>query len=94
MPGTDNRTFKQIVLDVAEQHGVRPERIKSKQRDKQLVRARQRVMYEAFATKRFSASQIGGWLNRDHSTVLYGIWKHAEGNKLPFLTRTRKWSRG
>jgi chromosomal replication initiation ATPase DnaA len=92
MTATDNRTFKQIVTDVAQDHGVTPELIASPKRKKHIIPPRHRVMYEAYATKRYTTTQIGMWLNRDHSTVVYGIWKHAQRNGLPFITRTRGWS--
>ena len=93
MPGTDTRTFKQIKLDVAQQRGVTVKQLASPNRTRHLALARHQVMYEAYATKRFTTPQIGMWMNRDHSSVVYAVWKHAERNDLPFLTRTRKWCR-
>lgn len=43
----------------------------SKKRNKQLVMARQMFSYIAHKAGNFSLSEIGRFLNRDHSTIIY-----------------------
>ena len=52
--------------------GLRLEDLRSANRNSELSDTRQVVMYLLRATNRYTTTQIGNLLNRNHSTVIYG----------------------
>ena len=68
-----------ILHRVAKKHGVTVADIRSPSRRPFLVRARQEAAYEIRTQRKLSLPQIAVLLGgRDHTTVLYGIKRHAE----------------
>lgn len=81
--GIERPTLLQdIAEDVAARNGVTVEDLKSPGKSSHLVRARQEFMYLARSvrrrdgTARYSTITIGKFLNRDHSTIVYGAAAH------------------
>ncbi|MGE5500595.1 MAG: helix-turn-helix domain-containing protein [Ignavibacteriales bacterium] len=76
-------SLRDIIREVAEDHGLTPEDITGRSRCRKIAHARQDAMWRARQVKwasgapRYSAPMIGRALNRDHSTVLAGIEAHA-----------------
>lgn len=69
----------------AANHKTTPTRVLSDCRTRRDVYARREVMRRLY-DEGFSYSQIGRWLNRDHSTVMFGlghIQKHFSTEKRP-----------
>jgi chromosomal replication initiator protein len=67
-----------IVQIVADQYGIDPGDIKSKKRSQDIALPRQIVMYLCNKCIGMSSTEIGRYLERDHSTVIHGIDKMAE----------------
>ena len=67
-----------IVQIVADQYGIDPSDIKSKKRSQDIALPRQIVMYLCNKCIGMSSSEIGRYLERDHSTVIHGIDKMVE----------------
>ncbi len=73
-----------IVRMVAERHGLALAALRSAGRQSTLVRARHEAMYLIALRTPMSLPQIGRVLGgRDHTTVIAGIRRHAERNRLP-----------
>ncbi len=70
-------TLKQIVIEVAEKHGITPEHIMGRSHRPYIVLARHEVMYRARRETQLSLPDIGRRLGgRDHTTVIHGIRQH------------------
>ena len=70
-------TLRQMLKDVCREYGVKPEDLTGDRRHHLIIVPRQAFMARAYATGRFSLSQIGYFLGgRDHSTVHSGIRAH------------------
>jgi len=70
----DFAKLREIKEAVCENFSLRPEVLLSERRQKELVHARQIVMYLAKNNTSRSLPEIGRWLgNRDHTTVLHGV---------------------
>lgn len=78
-PGDKRRMgrLSRIIDEVSEATGIMDEEIRGYTRRAPVVEARQRVMYLANQAG-MTTTQIGTYLNRDHSTVLHGIEREAE----------------
>lgn len=75
-PNTPNKITPQHILDVVCEHlSVKPEDIKSKKRNEDIVIPRQIVMYLCSEYTDYSSTKIGEFLGKDHSTVLHGVQK-------------------
>lgn len=90
-------TIAQCVARISELSGISVEAIRGPQKAVHVVRARHWAMYEARRYSGRSLPQIGHWLGgRDHSTVIYGIRRHAEREGIELdppakrATRTRR----
>lgn len=70
--------MSQILADVAHATGVPAATIKGPTRGARAVAARYAFMAQAHATGRYSLAQIGRFVHRDHSTVVYGLKRHAQ----------------
>lgn len=80
--------MREIAQEVAQRHGLTVEQLRGHQRHRKVAWPRQELMYELYATGRFSSTQIGIFLGeRDHTTVLYGCRRHAERNGLPHIAK-------
>jgi chromosomal replication initiator protein len=75
---TPRARYLAIVEQVAREYLVTVEVIRGPWKNRRVVRARQEAMYRLRHETRLSTPQIGNLLNRDHSTVLYGIGRHGE----------------
>lgn len=62
----------QYAEEIAFWHGVEPAAVLGPSRDRRNSRARGDVM-RRLRSEGFTSVQIGRWLNRDHSTVLYWV---------------------
>ncbi len=75
-PNTPNKITPQHILDVVCEHlNIKPEEIKSKKRNEEIVIPRQIVMYLCSEYTDYSSTKIGEFLGKDHSTVLHGAQK-------------------
>lgn len=75
-----------IILEAADRHGVPPLAVVNDVRIWRVVAARHEAMYLVKADGPMrSTTTIGGWFGKDHTSVLFGIAKHAELNDLPRL---------
>lgn len=76
-PSPTARRYVHVLHEVATRHGVEVQDIVGRSRAKRLVAARQEAFY-LMKEHGYSMSQIGRFCNRDHTTVMHGIEKHAE----------------
>jgi hypothetical protein len=77
-----------LVMDVAEEHGVSPFDLMRNCQRIDVVRVRNRVLYEIRKLKpRMSYPRIGVIFGKDHTSIIHAIAKHAADNNLPALTR-------
>lgn len=86
---------REILDRVAEEHGTTTEALTGHSHRKGLAVAR----YEAYSRivaqivinrQPPSLPQIGAWVNRDHTTVLYGLRRHASGFEWNQHAKTEK----
>lgn len=69
-------TMKAVAEAVCARHGLEVDDIRGPSRLSYVARARQEFMFECRKTARKSMGQIAQFLNRDHTTVVYGIQRH------------------
>lgn len=70
---------EEIIYYIAKKHGVSVADIKGLSRKVKIVRARQEAAYEIRAKRGLTLPQIAGILgNRDHTTIIHAIRRHAE----------------
>jgi chromosomal replication initiation ATPase DnaA len=78
-PARVKLTPRAIVEQVAHQHGLVAEQLIGASRLGPIVKARHEAMYRLRNETKLSAPQIARALGRtDHSTVLWGVKRHAE----------------
>jgi len=70
-------SLTQLLRQVAEERGISAADLKGRARAPAIAAARQIFMARAYATGRFSLPQIGRFLKRHHTTILYGVRTHA-----------------
>lgn len=81
---TGNRIIDQIIRDTAKRHGLFAAELTGPARNRQTSRARHEAMWLAYEARRPDGSRlytlpfIGRRFGRDHTSVLYGIRKHAK----------------
>lgn len=67
-----------IAAKIADQYGVRYDHVIGRDKDANVIAARQHVMW-ALMAKHYSTTTIGKFLSgRDHSTVVYGVRSHVQ----------------
>lgn len=76
-------TLKQLLEQVSSDYNLLPTSLQSDRRQKIVVWARHEFCYRAAMETTKSIVKIGLTINRDHSTVLNAIARHAERNNLP-----------
>lgn len=69
-------SWREILSQVAQKHAVPADWILSPRRSAKIATARQEVMYRLYRETKFSLPAIGQRLDRDHTTVLWGIKQH------------------
>lgn len=67
---------RQLVRGIAERHGLTIDDLTGQSTAKRVVPARWEAM-TALRNRGWSLTQIGNYLHRDHTTVLYGLRRHA-----------------
>lgn len=77
------RALPTLLRDVAEEHGLTVDDLKSHRRFSRLVVARKVFCYRAVVETNQSCVQIGRAFNRDHSTVLWGVQSYCAMHNLP-----------
>lgn len=76
--------LRSILNATADKHGVLASDILGLARCRKIAHARQEFMWAAYqpmnkdGTHRFSLPKIGGFLGRDHTSVLHGVRAHAK----------------
>lgn len=79
--------IQDVVFEVARRHGVPPVDVVSASRRRVVVKARNEVLYEVKrARPDFSFPRIGFWFNRDHTSVMHAVWRHAVTAGVPRLS--------
>lgn len=68
--------MRAILAEVADKHGVTPEAIQGRSCAREVSNARQEAMHRLYDLGWLSTPHIGRFLNRDHSTVVYGLKAH------------------
>lgn len=72
------KKLSEIATEVCKKHEVSMDCLKGNRRNRPEVRARQEFCWRARRETNKSLPQIGMFINRDHSTVVYAVKKHAE----------------
>lgn len=78
-------TMRKVISEVAERHGLTLTQLRDHCRTRSIAYVRQEAMYEARVRAGKSLPMIGRYLNRDHTTVLYGVRAH-ERRKLQLMS--------
>lgn len=74
-------TGRDIIAEVAMDHGIHPVALIGQSRKSKIIRARQEAMYRLRAERGFSMPKIGSYIGgRDHTTVINGINRHCRLN--------------
>ena len=76
-------TLAKLVENIATLHNVTVADIKSEKRSRVYTRARHHFCYSALRRTKHSAAAVGRFLNRDHTSVLHAVNRHAQVNNLP-----------
>ena len=72
-PNTPNKITLQHIMDVVCEHfNVKPEDIRSKKRNEEIVIPRQVFMYISTNFSDYPSTKIGEFIGKDHSTILHG----------------------
>lgn len=78
-PTGGKATLRRICREVCERYGVTMELLMSHRRDNGVVSARQEAMWRARHETALSFPEIGRLMGgKDHTTVIYGVRRHAE----------------
>lgn len=64
--------YEKIIEDICEKYGVKKQHLLSRRRDAELVKIK-KLTYWTLRQAGLSLPKIGKLMNKDHSTVLYGI---------------------
>ena len=72
-PSSGQPSFEDLLRIVAEGFGLSPEQLGSRVRRREIVNARNTLFYLARKHTDLTLEQIGGRLNKRHSTVIKGI---------------------
>lgn len=67
-----------VIRRVAAEHGLDEYALTGESRRHEVVVARHHAMWECAQRKRWSFSRIGRAFNKDHTTVLNGIFRHEQ----------------
>lgn len=70
--------WKIITEQMCRKHGITVAEILSPRRDKRLNLVRQEIWYRLTRETTMSLPQIGRRFNRDHTSILHGVRKHAQ----------------
>jgi len=68
--------WKLISREVCEKHKVSLDELKGQRRTPRYIPVRYELYYRLRTELQMSWGQIGQLMNRDHSTILYGVKKH------------------
>jgi chromosomal replication initiation ATPase DnaA len=68
-----NNNFSKLLIKIAQKHSVDPNSLIVPNHKPEVVKIRREVAYFAVKDLKYSASQIGRWLQRDHKTILYDV---------------------
>lgn len=79
----DRGRCQQIIAGVAVAHGMSADALLGTNRLKAVTHARQHAYYRIAAETQLSLPQIGRVFKKDHTTILHGIFAHANRNGLP-----------
>lgn len=72
-----SRPLHAILIDVCDRHNVSHQDLLSPRRFRNLVRARHEAWWLAYTQSEASYPAIGKFFNRDHTTIMFGIRRHA-----------------
>jgi hypothetical protein len=70
--------WKEILREVCAKHKIHPEAVTGNSRQAPLVKCRREVYWRLRTELGMSLSQIGLKLNKDHTSVLYGVNEYAK----------------
>jgi hypothetical protein len=70
--------WKEILRETCAKHKIHPEAVTGNSREAPLVKCRREVYYRLRTELGMSLSQIGLKLNKDHTSVLYGVREYAK----------------
>jgi len=74
---------KHILADMAAKYEVDPKDIRlGRSRKHKIIAARHEAMYHIAVRTEWSFPQIGRFMKRDHTSILFGIWRHCERHGL------------
>jgi chromosomal replication initiator protein len=68
---TAHITMERIVRVIADHFKLKPDSIRARQKDKKIVYPRQLAMHIARKITEFTTTEIGGYFNKDYSTVIH-----------------------
>lgn len=71
-PPPRKRMIREIAVDVCRGHGIPLSQVLSESRVRRIARVRQEIMWRSYEAGH-SLPKIGRVLNRDHTTVLWGV---------------------
>ena len=80
LPNATPKVMK-ILVDVADKHGVDPHLLVKRDRRKEIVLARNEAFYRMFNECNLGYLNIGRIFDRDHTTIMHSIHKHANSLK-------------
>lgn len=65
--------FNELLITVARKHQIDPNKLVSSTRKIGVVRIRREVVWHAVKDLKYSLSQVGRWLRKDHTTIHHDI---------------------
>ena len=71
--GLPKNKFSGLLISVAQKYNISPKTIMQPNRRQNIIRIRREFVYQAVKELGYSASQVGRWLQRDHTTILHDV---------------------
>lgn len=90
----ENKSAHEILDCVAQRHNLKPSDVTGYSRERRYIPARRELCYELMVVKNWSLSQIGRYLDRDHTSVLHAIKCHVEFTGAVRPPRLKPWKHG
>lgn len=83
-----------LIIETANTHGVSPRELVFESRKQRIVKARDEAIYEVKRAKPMrSLPRIGQWFDRDHTSIMASLARHAARTKQPSFTSSTWWLR-
>jgi hypothetical protein len=78
--GLPRNNFHRFLMEVARKHKIDPNILMKDDRRKNIVLIRRELIWGAVKNLNYSQSQVGRWLNKDHTSINHAIQMYEKEN--------------